>query len=231
MLGKWIPFPSWLTYDSRIPPLEIINAEGVAYAAWISDLFPFCYAKLSESASPPLVAGHFRDQPLCGLLQSQGDEVKQLSSSGCWGATVLSGMRVSNGRQWSEHTGRTYPRVRLMPSIIRWCITLLVSPRSSNSKRMFWQLRITEKVPLFSHFCLLKSVLLYLMLLAADGAQVGFVATSANVSQLFDGLGWHGFGEAEAAPGVSGCSDLCDHRLPLHGWHSNTQRWKHCLKK
>lgn len=76
---------------------------------------------------------------------------------------------------------------------------------------------VTEKVPLFSHFCLVNSVLLYLMLLAVDGAQVGFVAASANVAQLFDGLSWHGFGEAKAAPGVSGCSDLCDHRLPLHG--------------
>lgn len=82
---------------------------------------------------------------------------------------------------------------------------------------MLWQLRLTEKVPLFSYFCLLRSVLLHLVLLAVDGAQVGFVAASANVAQLFDGLSWHGFGEAEAAPGVGGCSDLCDHRLPLHG--------------
>lgn len=58
------------------------------------------------------------------------------------------------------------------------------------------------------------------MLLAIDGAQVGFVAASADVAQLFDGLSWHGLGEAEATPGVCGCSDLCDHRLPLHGCHN-----------
>lgn len=53
-------------------------------------------------------------------------------------------------------------------------------------------------------------------MLAIDGAQVGFVAASADVAQLFDGLGWHGLGEAKATPGVCGRPDLCDHRLPLH---------------
>lgn len=57
----------------------------------------------------------------------------------------------------------------------------------------------------------------YLVLLAADGAQVGFVAAAADVAQLFGGLRRHGLGETEAAPGVSGRPDLGDYRFPLHG--------------
>lgn len=53
-------------------------------------------------------------------------------------------------------------------------------------------------------------------MLAIDGAQVGFVAASADVAQLFDSLSWHGLGEAKAAPGVCGRPNFCDHWLPLH---------------
>lgn len=56
-----------------------------------------------------------------------------------------------------------------------------------------------------------------LVLLATDGAQVGFVAASADVAQLFGGLGRHGLGETETAPGVSGRPDLGYYRFPLHG--------------
>lgn len=55
------------------------------------------------------------------------------------------------------------------------------------------------------------------MLLAIDGAQVGFVAASAYVAQLFDSLSGHRLGEAKTTPGICGCPDLCDHRLLLHG--------------
>lgn len=57
----------------------------------------------------------------------------------------------------------------------------------------------------------------YLVLLGTDGAQVGLVAAAADVAQLFDDLGRHGLGETQSTPGVSGCPDLGDHRLPLHG--------------
>lgn len=63
-------------------------------------------------------------------------------------------------------------------------------------------------------------ILLHLLLLAADGAQVGLVAAPADAPQLFDGLGRHRFGEAQATPGVRGRADLSDHRLPLHGCHA-----------
>lgn len=56
-----------------------------------------------------------------------------------------------------------------------------------------------------------------LVLLASEAAQVGFVAAAADVAQLSGGLGRHGLGETETAPGVSGRPDLGDHRLPLHG--------------
>lgn len=58
---------------------------------------------------------------------------------------------------------------------------------------------------------------LHLLLLAADGAQVGLVAAPADAPQLFDGLSRHRFGEAQATPGVRGRPDLSDYRLPLHG--------------
>ena len=69
------------------------------------------------------------------------------------------------------------------------------------------------------HFiCLLNQHVSYFyLLLAVADAQVGFVAASADVAELFNGLGWHGLGESEATPGVCGGLDLCDHRLPLHG--------------
>lgn len=57
----------------------------------------------------------------------------------------------------------------------------------------------------------------YLVLLTADGTQVGFVAASADVAQLFGGLGRHGLGEPETAPGVSRRPDLSEYRFPLHG--------------
>lgn len=57
----------------------------------------------------------------------------------------------------------------------------------------------------------------YLVLLATNGAQVGFVAASADIAQFFGGLGWHGLGETQTAPGVSGRTNLGDYRLPLHG--------------
>lgn len=55
------------------------------------------------------------------------------------------------------------------------------------------------------------------LLLAGVCAQVGFVAASADVAELFDSLSWHGLGKAEATPGVCGCLDLSDHWFPLHG--------------
>lgn len=57
----------------------------------------------------------------------------------------------------------------------------------------------------------------YLVLLATNGVQVGFVAASADIAQFFGGLGWHGLGETQTAPGVSGRTNLGDYRLPLHG--------------
>lgn len=70
----------------------------------------------------------------------------------------------------------------------------------------------------FISFCAHEiKMCLHLLLLAADGAQVGLVAASADAPQLFDGLGRHRFGEAQATPGVRGCADLSDYRLPLHG--------------
>lgn len=67
--------------------------------------------------------------------------------------------------------------------------------------------------------CLLDYTLMrwYLVLLATDGAQVGFVAASADVAQLLGGLGRHGLGETQTAPGVSGRPDLGKNRFPLHG--------------
>lgn len=70
----------------------------------------------------------------------------------------------------------------------------------------------------FISFCAHEmKILLHLLLLAADGAQVGLVAAPADAPQLFDGLGRHRFGEAQATPGVRRRADLGDYRLPLHG--------------
>lgn len=45
------------------------------------------------------------------------------------------------------------------------------------------------------------------------GAHAGFVWHMIGSPQLFDGLRWHGFREAQTAPSVSGGAHLRHHRL------------------
>lgn len=48
------------------------------------------------------------------------------------------------------------------------------------------------------------------------GAHAGLIRNVIGPPQLLDGLGWHGLGEAQAAPGVGGGPHLGDHRLLQH---------------
>lgn len=56
------------------------------------------------------------------------------------------------------------------------------------------------------------------------GAHAGLVRDVIGPPQLLDGLGWHGLGEAQAAPGVGGGPHLGDHRLLQHRYVQGEQR-------